>query len=104
GVPLSVPEIRRLFWRLVLALAPRVERILAWSRWRRVHQGIAKYWHYKRRVISEVDPNPTLLSPAAKSPCVAVTSISAKEGSQFHAAVIAMKSMCVISTELRHIG
>ena len=49
GVPLSVSEIRRLFWRLVLATQQRVERILAWSAWRRWHQGIARYWHYKRR-------------------------------------------------------
>src|SRR6266699_3505628 len=52
GVPLSVSEIRRLFWRLVLATQQRVERILAWSTWRRWHQGIAKYWHYKRRATS----------------------------------------------------
>jgi hypothetical protein len=32
-VPWSVGEIRRLFWRLVLATQPRVERILAWSSW-----------------------------------------------------------------------
>ena len=52
GVPLRVSEMRRLFWRLVLATQQRVERILAWSAWRRWHQGIAKYWHYKRRAIS----------------------------------------------------
>src|SRR5437016_904437 len=51
-VPLSVSEMRRLFWRLVLATQQRVERILAWSTWRRWHQGIAKYWHYKRRATS----------------------------------------------------
>jgi len=51
-VPLSVSEIRRLFWRLVLATQPRVERMLAWSTWRRWHQGIAKYWHDKRRAAS----------------------------------------------------
>src|SRR5437016_3901078 len=51
-VPLSVSEIRRLFWGLVLATQQRVERILAWSTWRRWHQGIAKYWHYKRRATS----------------------------------------------------
>jgi hypothetical protein len=51
-VPLSVREIRRLFWWLVLATQQRVERILAWSTWRRWHQGIAKYWHYKRRAVS----------------------------------------------------
>jgi hypothetical protein len=51
-VPLSVSEMRRLFWRLVLATQQRVERMLAWSTWRRWHQGIAKYWHDKQRAIS----------------------------------------------------
>ena len=50
-VPISVRAIRRLFWRLVLVTQPRVERILEWSTWRRWHQGIAKYWHYKRRAV-----------------------------------------------------
>ena len=54
GVPLSVSEIRRLFWRLVLATQQKVERILAWSRWRRWHQGIARYGHDKRRAGPEV--------------------------------------------------
>ena len=52
GVPLSLREIRHLFWRLALATQQYVERILAWSTWRRWHQGIAKYWHYKRRAVS----------------------------------------------------
>ena len=52
AVRLSVGEIRHLFWCLVLATQQRVERILAWSTWRRWHQGIAKYWHYKRRAVS----------------------------------------------------
>src|SRR5262249_43458223 len=54
GGPLSVCEMRRLFWRLVLATQQRVERILAWSRWRRWHQGMAQYWHYKRRSVSQL--------------------------------------------------
>jgi SRSO17 transposase len=52
GVALSVSEMRRLFWCLVLATQQKVERMLAWSAWRRWHQGIAKYWHYKRRAVS----------------------------------------------------
>ena len=52
GVPLSMREIRPLFWRLGLATQQGVERILAWSPGRRWHQGIAKYWHYKRRAVS----------------------------------------------------
>gem|GEM_PF-1680230 len=54
GVPLSVREMRHLFWRLVLATQQRVERVLAWSAWRRWHQGIAHYWHYKRRAIVQL--------------------------------------------------
>jgi hypothetical protein len=51
GVPLRVSAMRRLCWRLVLATQQRVERMLAWSTWRRWHQGIAKYWHDKRRSV-----------------------------------------------------
>jgi hypothetical protein len=29
-----------------------VERMLAWSTWRRWHQGMAQYWHDKRRAVS----------------------------------------------------
>jgi hypothetical protein len=48
-VPLSVPELRRLLWRLVLVVQHAVDHILAWSQWRRWHQTVAKYYHYKRR-------------------------------------------------------
>jgi hypothetical protein len=44
-----VPEIRRLFWRLILALQQTAQQILAWSRWRRWHQAVAQYYHYKLR-------------------------------------------------------
>lgn len=54
GVPLSVREIRHLFWKLVLVTKQRAERVLAWSAWRRWHQGIAQYWHYKRRAIVQL--------------------------------------------------
>ena len=50
-VPLSVPEIRRLFGRLVLATRQTIGRILDWSAWRRWHQGVAQYYHYKRRSV-----------------------------------------------------
>jgi hypothetical protein len=45
----SVPELRRLLWRFVLAVPQTVRHILAWSQWRRQHQTIAHYYHYKRR-------------------------------------------------------
>ena len=48
-VPLSVPERRRLVWRLALALQVTAEPIRAWSRWRRWHQAVAQWFHYKRR-------------------------------------------------------
>jgi hypothetical protein len=47
-LPLSVPELRRL-WQLSLAVPPTAQQILAWSRWRRWHQAMAKYYHDKRR-------------------------------------------------------
>ena len=46
---MSVPEIRRLLWRLVLAVPQTIRDILAWPQWRRWHQTVAKYYHYKRR-------------------------------------------------------
>ncbi|MCA1717247.1 MAG: IS701 family transposase [Actinobacteria bacterium] len=48
-VPLTVPEVRRLLWRLVLARKPPTERVLGWSYWRRCHQARAKRCHYQRR-------------------------------------------------------
>lgn len=53
-VPFSVREIRHLFWSLVLATKQRAERVLTWSAWRRWHQGIAQYWHYRRRAIVQL--------------------------------------------------
>ena len=46
---MSVPELRRLLWRLVLVVPQTVRHILAWSQWRRQHQTIAQYDHYQRR-------------------------------------------------------
>jgi len=53
-VPLSVPEIRRLFGRLVLATRHTIGQILDWSAWRRWHQGVAQYYHYKRRSVPQL--------------------------------------------------
>lgn len=49
-IPLTVPEVRRLLWRLLwpLALAPPL--VLAWSVWRRRHQATARRCHYRRRL------------------------------------------------------
>jgi hypothetical protein len=51
-VPLSVPEIRRLFYSLVGSSPLSVPFRLAWSFFRRTHQAIARRCHYKRRLAS----------------------------------------------------
>ena len=48
-LPLTVPEVRRLLWRLVWQAPPTLEAVLYWSRWRRRHQARAKQAHIKRR-------------------------------------------------------
>src|SRR3954449_7568218 len=48
-LPLTVPEVRRLLWRLVWARPPDPGRILAWSNWRRRHQQRARRSHWTRR-------------------------------------------------------
>src|SRR5436305_1261219 len=51
-VPLSIPEIRRLFCYLLEK--PPLSRLfhLGWSFFRRTHQAIARRCHYKRRLAS----------------------------------------------------
>jgi len=49
-VPLSIPEVRRLFWYLVGATPLAPLHRLAWSMWRRSHQALARLCHYKRRL------------------------------------------------------
>ncbi len=48
-VPLSVAEIRRLFFRFVGKSSLSFAYHLAWSCWRRAHQALARLCHYKRR-------------------------------------------------------
>jgi hypothetical protein len=48
-IRLSVAEVRRLLWKLVFAVEQTAAEVLAWSRWRRRHQAVAKFSHYKRR-------------------------------------------------------
>jgi len=51
-VPLSIPEIRRLFFYLLEK--PALSRLfhLGWSFFRRTHQAIARRCHYQRRLAS----------------------------------------------------
>ncbi len=48
-IGLSVAEIRQLLWKLVCVVEQAAEDVLAWSRWRRRHQAVAKFYHYKQR-------------------------------------------------------
>ena len=52
-LPLTVPEVRRLLWRLVWPHRQDTEAILAWSRWRRRHQQGARRCHWQRRTSIE---------------------------------------------------
>lgn len=49
-VPLSIPEVRRLFFFLLET--PPLSRVfrLGWSFFRRIHQAIARRCHYQRRL------------------------------------------------------
>lgn len=49
-VPLSVAEVRRLFFALLLGKPVSFLHRLAWSFFRRTHQAIARRCHYKRRL------------------------------------------------------
>ena len=49
-IPLTVPEVRRLLYKLIWQPRPSPKRVLAWSRWRRRHQARARRCHYQRRL------------------------------------------------------
>lgn len=51
-VALTVPEVRRLLARLIFPLCHTALAVLAWSWWRRCHQGRASVAHTKRRLNS----------------------------------------------------
>ncbi|HZO88662.1 MAG TPA: hypothetical protein VFB38_10020 [Chthonomonadaceae bacterium] len=47
---MSVPEVRRLLCRLIWQPFVSFRHWLLWSQWRRTHQEVARYYHYKRRL------------------------------------------------------
>jgi hypothetical protein len=51
-MPLSVQAMRRLLWRMVLAVQQTAHPIVAWSHWRRRHQASAHHDHYQRRGVA----------------------------------------------------
>jgi len=50
GVPLSVAELRHLLGCVAFVRPLDVWFYRLWSRWRRVHQAIARAFHYRRRL------------------------------------------------------
>jgi len=48
-IPLSVPEIRRLFATVLTASPDKLPGLLKWSLWRRRHQTQARQCHYQAR-------------------------------------------------------
>jgi hypothetical protein len=49
-IPCTLPEVRRLVYRLALQSLAPPEAVLHWSRWRRHHQACAQRSHYRRRL------------------------------------------------------
>jgi hypothetical protein len=48
-IPFTVPEVRRLLWRLMWATTTTSCEIVTWSHWRRRHQAHARQCHWRRR-------------------------------------------------------
>ena len=48
-IPLTVPEIRRLFGKLISGIVHTIDHWLHWSTWRRRHQARARTSHHRRR-------------------------------------------------------
>ena len=49
-IPFTVPEVRRLVYRLVVRILAPPDAVLHWSRWRRRHHARATRCHYHRRL------------------------------------------------------
>ena len=49
-IPLTLPEVRRLVYRVVVRILAPPETVLHWSHWRRRHQARAQRSHYHRRL------------------------------------------------------
>ena len=53
-IPLTLPEVRRLVYRLVVRILAPPEAVLRWARWRRLHQARAQRAHYRRRLARQL--------------------------------------------------
>lgn len=50
-IPLSIPEIQKLFYYMVSSKPLSTLYRIAWSVWRRTHQALARFCHYRRRIL-----------------------------------------------------
>lgn len=48
-IRVSVAEVRRFFVALLWGAGVLIAQVLRWSNWRRHHQALAKFFHYKSR-------------------------------------------------------
>jgi hypothetical protein len=57
-IPLTIPEVRRLVYRLVVRILAPPEAVLHWSRWRRLNHARAMRSHYRRchHLMRQVQP------------------------------------------------
>jgi len=53
-IPLTLPEVRRLVYRVVVRILAPPEAVLHWSHWRRQHQARAQRCHYRRRLAQQL--------------------------------------------------
>ena len=50
-IPLSIPEVQKLFYYIVSSKPLSTLYRVAWSVWRRTHQAWARFYHYRRRIL-----------------------------------------------------
>lgn len=53
-IPLTLPEVRRLIYRVVVRILAPPDAVLHWSHWRRRHQARAQRCHYSRRLTQQL--------------------------------------------------
>jgi hypothetical protein len=48
-IPFTLPEINRIFNNIISPIVLTVETAWIWSIWRRRHQAMARFYHYRTR-------------------------------------------------------
>ena len=52
AMPLTVPEVRRLLEKVLWQQVVPLIHVWAWSYWRRRHQAMSRFYHYRKRLLS----------------------------------------------------